>query len=55
MEFEVQAKTNNGADLDIFVPVESLDQAFEVAEQHKTVENCYVLIVRKKPNSNCEF
>lgn len=52
MEFEVQAKTNNANDIDIFLPVDSLDKAFEVAEQQKTVENCYVLIVRKgsKPN-----
>lgn len=49
MEFEVQAKTNNGADIDIFLPVESLDKAFEVAEQQRNVENCYVLIVSKKP------
>ena len=33
MEFEVQAKTNNANDIDIFLPVESLDKAFEVAEQ----------------------
>ena len=39
MEFEVQAKTNNANDIDIFLPVESLDKAFEVAEQQKTVEN----------------
>ena len=52
MEFEVQAKTNNANDIDIFLPVESLDKAFEVAEQQKTVENCDVFIVRKgsKPN-----
>jgi hypothetical protein len=52
MEFEVQAKTNNANDIDIFLPVESLDKAFEVAEQQKTVENCYVFIVRKCSKTN---
>lgn len=48
MEFEVQAKSNNADDIDIFLPVErALDKAFEVAEQQKTVENCYVFIARK--------
>jgi hypothetical protein len=46
MKFEVHAKTNNANDFNIFLPVESLDEAFKVAEEQKTIENCYVFIVR---------
>lgn len=36
MEFEVQAKSNNANDIDIFLPVEILDKAFETANgEHK--------------------
>lgn len=46
MRLEVHAKTNNANDFNIFLPVESLDEAFQVAEEQKTIENCYVFIVR---------
>ena len=46
MKFEVHVKTNNANDFNIFLPVESLDEAFKVAEEQKTIENCYVFIVR---------
>ena len=56
MKFEVHAKTNNANDFNIFLPVESLDEAFKVAEEQKTIENCYVFIVRidAKPH-DCPF